>query len=221
MPTNADAPVYTRSPITSYVKRGVNPHRLQALKEHGGRTILDAGCGSGAYVFELAEQFNIIGVDYQRFEPWEQRPERFSVCDVRALPHAPGSVETIASFEVLEHIEEPRKVLEDFFRICSKNIIITVPNCDITPGMRQSQLVHFHWIDSTHVNFFTLETITALCKEVGFRKVTGTYINAMSFMPLAREAFDFSGLWGKVLSRALSRAKQRPYYLTCMVVAEK
>src|SRR4051794_34276534 len=111
-------------PQVSYGARGVNPERLQAIRDHAGRSVLDVGCGSGAYVLELADQYDIHGVDIREFEPWNLRPERFSVHDVCSLPHSPSSTETVVCFEVLEHVPDPGKVIGDLYRICSKNLIL-------------------------------------------------------------------------------------------------
>ena len=148
----------------SYAARGVNTERLNAILENAGQSVLDVGCGNGAYVLKLADRYNILGVDMQRFETWNAMPHLFSVSDASELQFKDNSFDTVLSFETLEHLTEPKKALREYYRICRKNLILTVPNCDITSGMRQSLMAYYHWVDRTHVNFFDMDTII---EEIG------------------------------------------------------
>jgi hypothetical protein len=76
--------------------------------------------------------------------------------------------------------------------------------------------------DRTHVNFFTLESITELVQNSGFAISQSYYINQISWQPLLSEVFDFSGILGKITQKLLiSRTKKESYYITCLVVAKK
>lgn len=204
-----------------YSRRGCNGQRLAALREFAGQSVLDAGCGNGQYVRMLADQYDIHGVDCDSYVQWDEMPERFSVQDVCHLPHADGSFDTICCFEVLEHLPEPENVLADFYRICRKNVIFTVPNCDISPGMKAANLAHSHWTDPTHVNFFELADAAELCRRAGFRIVKSDYINRMNLTSLIEEAYDFNGVLGRCLKKILQHRERRFYDLTCLVVGEK
>lgn len=220
-PVENDGATASAQLIQTYGSRSINVERLAALRSYAGCSILDAGCGNGNYVLELAKERDIYGVDIHPFARWQVTPDRFSVHDVTSLPHAENSVETVCSFEVLEHLPNPEFVLRDFLRICSKNVILTVPNCELTPGMRQSLLTYFHYTDRTHVNFFTLEELSRMCERVGFRIVHQELINEVSPEALIREVYGLSGLFGRVLMRLLRMKRCVSYHLTCLIVAEK
>ncbi|MDZ4876142.1 MAG: 2-methoxy-6-polyprenyl-1,4-benzoquinol methylase, mitochondrial [Chroococcidiopsis cubana SAG 39.79] len=205
----------------SYAVRGVNTERLNAILENAGQSVLDVGCGNGTYVLKLADRYNILGVDIQHFETWNAMPHLFSVSDASELKFKDSSFDTVLSFETLEHLPEPKEALREYYRICRKNLILTVPNCDITSGMRQSLMTYYHWVDRTHVNFFDMDTITEAVKEAGFKVVKHYYINQLSLLPLLTEAFNLSGLLGKLVQKILLKRQQRKYYITCLVVAEK
>lgn len=205
---------------TSYAVRGINQERFEAILKFAGHSILDVGCGSGAYVIKLAEQRNITGVDYQHFPTWEIMPERFSKSDASQLDREDNSVDTILSFETLEHLPDPQKALQEYYRVCRNNLILTVPNCELTPGMEQSKLIYYHWIDRTHVNFFNQKEIKKLVESVGFRVEQNYYINQINLQPFLLEAFDLSDFWERYLHKFLCK-KQRIYYLTCLLVAYK
>lgn len=206
----------------SYATRGIVKERLDAILNYAGQSILDVGCGSGAYVLALKDQYNISGLDYQKFETWEEAPELFDISDATELNLPDNSVETIVSFETIEHLPEPSKVLEEYYRVCSKNLIITVPNCYLTPGMKQSKLIYYHWIDRTHTNFFSLEELLNLLEQVGFVIEFQSYINQISLMPLVQEAFLLKeNPFTSFINKILTKRYQKKYYLTSLVVAKK
>jgi ubiquinone/menaquinone biosynthesis C-methylase UbiE len=209
------------SRVNSYSARGINLERLEAILENAGHSILDVGCGSGAYVIKLAKDYDIRGVDIQKYEPWEAMPNLFSISDAAELDWKDNSVDTILSFETLEHLQFPEKALREYYRVCRKNIILTVPDCDLTPGMSQSQLIHNHWIDRTHVQFFNMESIIDMIKGVGFKIKKSYYINQISLSPFITEAFELSSIPGRLIRKLLLKRQKHRYYLTCLVVAEK
>ncbi len=208
-------------PVVDYSLRGLNPHRLAAIREHAGSRILDVGCGSGAYVLALANEYEISGVDYREFPTWANNPERFSVSDAHSLKAADASLDTVLSFETLEHLKDPQAALREYFRVCRKNVIITVPNCELTEGLKASGLIYNHWIDRTHVNFWTLRELEELVASVGFSVRVGKHINAVRLGPVMMEAFGISGKlarFGSLVVRGLSR---RAHPMSLLVVAEK
>ena len=210
-----------KQPSVDYSLRGLNPHRLAAIREHAGTCILDVGCGSGAYVLALAKEYEIAGVDYREFPTWSAHAERFSISDAHKLQASDASVDTVLSFETLEHLEDPERALKEYFRVCKKNVIITVPNCELTEGLKASGLIYNHWIDRTHVNFWTLSELERLVTSVGFSIRVGKHINAIRLGPVLMEALGFGGplaRFGSAVVRGLSRRK---HPMSLLVVAEK
>ena len=205
----------------SYSARGINKERLEAILKFAGHSILDVGCGSGAYVLKLAEQYQISGVDYQRFPSWDDRPHLFSISDAAQLDLEDNSVDTILSFETLEHLQNPEQALKEYYRVCRKNIIITVPNCQITSGMEKSKFIYSHWIDPTHINFFKMEDIIKIVKNAGFNVTASYFINKINLQGLISEAFDVSGFFKRKIYQILLKNQKHQYYLTSLIVATK
>lgn len=207
--------------IVDYSLRGLNPHRLAAIREYGGSRILDVGCGSGAYVLALANEYEISGVDYREFPTWANDSERFSISDAHCLKAGDASLDTVLSFETLEHLKDPQAALREYFRVCRKNVIITVPNCELSEGLKASGLIYNHWIDRTHINFWTLRELEELVTSVGFSVRVGKHINAVRLGPVMMEALGINGKlarFGSLVVRALSR---REHPMSLLVVAEK
>lgn len=216
MPTSA-AP----KPHPDYAVRALNPERLAAILAHAGQEVLDVGCGNGAYVLHLADRLRIRGVDYQQFDAWSARPELFGVSDAQRLDLPDGAVDTILSFETLEHLPDPARAMAEYFRVCRRNVILTVPNCELTSGMRGSGLIYNHWIDRTHVNFWDLQSIAELARSCGFRVRVMTHINRINLSPFLAEALGLDGSIGRIVAKFLKRRQRRQYPMTCLVVAEK
>lgn len=206
---------------TPYEKRAVNPVRVRAVEAHAGKSVLDVGCGNGAYVFHFRDKYEIYGVDWTRSKNWDADPERFQTADGARLPYPDESFDTVLSFETLEHLDDPGAAVREYFRVCRKNLILTVPNCDITLGMKQSHLLYSHWGDPTHCNFFNLESIRQLVINNGFVVSGAETVNPINPLPFAAEVLKQRGLFWKILFRLVKDRGPSLYRITCLIVAEK
>jgi SAM-dependent methyltransferase len=204
-----------------YAVRGVNRARLSAIREHAGKSVLDVGCGNGGYVLALSGDRDIRGVDYRPFDAWNEKPALFSVADAQQLDLPANSVDTVVSFETLEHLPDPVAALRRYFLVCRSNVIVTVPNCALTTGMRSSGLIYNHWVDRTHVNFWDIDTACRLIESVGFKVTLRTHINPVSPSAMTAEAMGLSGWSARVAARLLRALERRRYWMTCLIVADK
>lgn len=207
-------------PRVSYEDRRIHPERMRAVLEHAGRSVLDVGCGNGAYVLELSGRYEICGVDERPFESWKKNPDLFSLSRCDELAFEENRFDTVLSFETLEHLEDPARALGEYHRVCRKNLILTVPNCDVTDGMRESHLTYYHWVDGTHRHFFSMPAITELVEKTGFRIAKRCFINEISPAPLWAEAFGLPP-WLGSLGRKFRIARRKRYFLTLLLIAEK
>jgi SAM-dependent methyltransferase len=204
-----------------YSTRGLNPERLAAIERFSGREVLDVGCGSGAYVLHLADRLQIRGMDYREFDSWKPRRALFEVSDAQQLNVSDSSVDTILSFETLEHLPDPERALKEYLRVCRKNLILTVPNCQLTMGMRRSGLIYNHWIDRTHVNFWDMDGICDLISKMGFEVSHRQHINQVSPGGLVFESLGLGGTVARIGAGLLRRLQRQRYWMTSLVVANK
>lgn len=205
----------------AYARRGINKYRLDALQKHGGNSILDVGCGPGAYVLKLADERRMEGVDMTPFDAWSERPALFKVASAMDLPHGDESFETVCSFETLEHLQDPGRALGEFFRVCRKNLVITVPNCRITEGMRRSNLLYSHWRDPTHCNFYDMESLREQVAQSGFEVEQAYYINPINVAPFVMETLGLPDFLQRVGTRLLKRRSRSMHHITILLVARK
>ncbi len=112
------------------------------------QTLLDLGCGDGLFL-EIAKQKGVIctGADQSEVALNKCRGRlgdnvNLVKLDVAsdALPFTQNSFEAVSLLDVLEHVLEPEKLLNEARRVSSKFIIISVPNFSSLPARLQCLL---------------------------------------------------------------------------------
>ena len=144
---------------------------LRFARRHAGPTILDLGCGFGAYSGALQKDglkcFGCdINLDYLRKASATGLP----VANVDSvLPYRDGSFDTVLIFEVLEHVVDVDKVLREAFRVARKNVLITVPNSENIEQMKANDVTYAHMLSSDHLHFFDGESLDELLRRYARR----------------------------------------------------
>jgi SAM-dependent methyltransferase len=137
------------------------------VQEHAGATVVDLGCGLGGYSKVLAER----GLDVRGFDVVPEYVERARELGVRAdvydgerLPLDDGSVDTVFRLEVIEHLEDPARLLAEARRVARESVLVTAPNC--TQDFGRVPVEFSHMLDVDHKQFFTEASLTALLEGV-------------------------------------------------------
>lgn len=150
--------------------------------EHSGKEILDLGCATGDYCKNLQViGFDCTGVDInpQYIKIARSNGINAHVMKGDDLNFPDDTFDTVLLFEVLEHVDNPHKVLKEAKRVARKNILITVPNCTQIPQLRHSGLTYEHVLEKDHVNFFTKNDLEELISRESnnFKVMEGEPIN--------------------------------------------
>lgn len=132
------------------------------------RRVIDVGCGLGSYGRGLlADGYDWIGAEIDAADCAELTrlglPHRH--VDGRMLPFADGAFDAALCLEVLEHIEETRPFLREVHRVAPRQLIVSVPNCELLGYLWDHLATPWHMLESTHVNFFTRWSLGALLRE--------------------------------------------------------
>lgn len=198
--------------------------RLEFVIKFSGKNILDVGCATGEYVGYLLDNgYNALGCDILEYEKWKEiGEENFIKTGIYKLPYKDASQDTVLLFEVLEHLDEPLSALREIHRVCDKNIILSVPNCD-TPGEFNGSGLNFnHWIDRTHVNFFKKDSVIDIIRKAGFEIVELKYINQIFPEIICLNSWNIPEKLISILSKFLNRMNVgKKHYMTIIVVANK
>ena len=149
---------------------------IDICKRHGitGGTLLEIGAGFGTFGQEVTK----TGF-FKRFIAVEPTPGLAATCRKRGLEviespieHAtlaPGSIDVIASFEVVEHLFSPKDILTKAAHFLRPGglMVVSVPACsgfDVMMLREKSSSV-----DVEHLNYFHPESLAKLFERCGFK----------------------------------------------------
>ena len=148
-------------------QRIIGVAHLNFSKKHAGKKILDFGCATGDYCLELKKfGFECVGVDInEEYIKIAREKEVDAYIIEDQLPFSDNSFDTVILIEVLEHIVDPDKVLEEAKRVAKKNILITVPNCEGFEKLKRYNLTYAHFLAIDHKLFFTKDSLEQLLSK--------------------------------------------------------
>jgi ubiquinone/menaquinone biosynthesis C-methylase UbiE len=140
---------------------------VRFARAHTGSTILDLGCGFGAYSLALKEHgLNCFGCDVNFDYLRRAAASGLPVTNAGShLPFADGCFDTVLLFEVLEHVADVHTVLCEAFRVARKNVLITVPNSENVELMKANDVTYAHMLSSDHVHFFDPQSLAELLRH--------------------------------------------------------
>lgn len=130
---------------------------LDLIDRHAGKSILDIGCGHGVYGKELVKRgYEYTGIEANaEYAAEAQKFVNARHMNAEVLDFPDNSMDTVIMFEVLEHLADPYAALSEIVRVARKNLIVTVPNIGPMMECVAYNVVMHHFMESTHVNFFT------------------------------------------------------------------
>ncbi len=138
-------------------------------------SVLDVGCGAGAYGPGLrAAGHEWLGL--------ESNPHCCGILERRGLPYRCVDPEShrlpcddsewdcAICIEVLEHIKDPPLFLAEIARSIKTRALFSVPNLELLPFLHDWGVVPWHLLEADHKNFFTRASLHARLSG-SFRKV--------------------------------------------------
>ena len=123
-----------------------------------GSSVLDVGCGAGAYgpaLIAAGHQRTGVEVNPDCLRLLEQRglPFRRTAPGTERFPCADEEFDEAICIEVLEHIEHPGPFLEEISRIVRQRALFSVPNIEVIPYFKDWETVPWHMLEGDHKNF--------------------------------------------------------------------
>lgn len=140
----------------------VSDEILGFVLRNTGERVLDVGCGAGPYVARLnAAGRNCLGVDIDEAAVLAAKAQNRPVLRMSAyqLAFKDNAFDSVMLVETLEHIPDYHRALKEAARVARSSIVATVPDISVIPSMSKLQVVPWHLLEGTHVNFFTPETL--------------------------------------------------------------
>lgn len=148
--------------------------RLATLTRHvsGGR-LVEFGGGLGATAIgaqRLGFKVTVIEDSAKAIAGGRQFHPELEWIHAAEIPAdtAPASFDAASAFHVLEHIPNPKRLVESFAKILRPGgfLLIEVPNWG--SYVRRLQGIRWHYVVDHHVNYFTRTTLARLIEPCGF-----------------------------------------------------
>jgi SAM-dependent methyltransferase len=154
---------------------------LGGLDLPAGTRILDAGCGSGRNMIELARYGTVTGVELSETSvalARERQCGEVVAGSVLEMPFPDHSFELAVSLDVIEHLEDDLTALREMRRTVAPGgaLLVTVPA--------------YQWLWSGHdeINHhhrrYTRRSLQRVAEQAGWRQVRTTYFNSL-LLPVA------------------------------------
>lgn len=164
------------------LERLVHPY----LRGRTPQTILDVGCGDGRHTKFFAGNGNTVhGLDIRDHRPREAVPFHFRVYDGTRFPYEDGTFDLVASFDVIEHVEDDERMVREMRRVLKPGgrVLLGTPNrtrignlvrtgFGLSP-IRYPLFLEHHRIlgEILHVREYTAPELAALFTSGGFDAV--------------------------------------------------
>ncbi|MBA2248112.1 MAG: class I SAM-dependent methyltransferase [Chloroflexia bacterium] len=149
-------------------------------------TLLDAGCGEGFVTdifLKAMPETSITGFDVLpdsvRLAQLRNPRASISVGDIYAIDHPDASFDVVYSFEVLEHLEDPRRALRELARVAKRAVVVSVPHepffCLANAARGKNLDVTPRGSDPDHRNFWSRGSFGDFVdQELEVEKLTGS-----------------------------------------------
>lgn len=209
----------------SYVWRAGQERRLSLIQQAAGERatgcVFVDGCGVGSYLVRLAERASFaagLDIEVERaIEAHRKGPNTLGGAG-EFLPFSNDSFDMVLSHEVLEHVQDDRKAIQEIIRILKPGgrLILFVPNRGYpfeTHGMYWNRTYHFgniplinylprRWRDklAPHVDVYTRKDLEDLFEGLPVQFIHrsilfGAYDNIIARTPALGKALRFVLQW--------------------------
>jgi SAM-dependent methyltransferase len=159
---------------------------IRAVLDHlplpAGARILDAGCGSGRMLDELADYGRVSGIDVSEMAAEAARARGHGdvrVGPLEALPWEDDSFDLVTAFDVIEHTPDDRATLRELRRVTRPggSALITVP--------AYQRLFSGHDVVNHHYRRYERPSLLAAARETGWEAGRTSYFNSVLLPPAA------------------------------------
>lgn len=173
----------TKDPELRALKEATASRRLADLVAAGaGAPMLEIGCGTGHFL-EAARDRKPVGVDISRtaLALARARASRLAQASPAKLPFADGLFATIALYDTLEHLLDPREALGEAARVLKSGglLHLTTPDIDGMPARFFGK--RFPHVNPEHVCLFGRRSLARILDAAGFQvRTLGTVRKPLS-----------------------------------------
>ncbi|MDI9636885.1 methyltransferase domain-containing protein [Kamptonema cortianum] len=122
--------------------------RLLKNRSQPDHKILDVGCGTGALLHQIQQQFWAAGLDFSHHALSFSRQrglKHLLFADAQSIPLNDGSFDTVISLDTIEHVPNDAAAISEIFRVLKPGgtIIMNVPAFSWLWGPHDVALMHY------------------------------------------------------------------------------
>lgn len=144
--------------------------------------LLDAGCGSGRTLDELAEYGEVSGIDVSAeavFSAQARGHDDVHLAPVEAIPFPDDTFDVVTCLDVIEHTPDDRATLRELGRVTRPGglAIVTVPAYQV--------LWSSHDVANLHYRRYDKRSLRTAARAAGWDVVDQTYFNGLLLAPAA------------------------------------
>ncbi len=125
----------SKNSVSRYLVKNYFTAIADLVKGLDFQKVLEIGCGEGVFLYNLKDHLegkDVTGIDIDPDEIETAKKNvgfaKLSTASGDHLPFEDKSFDLVFCCEVLEHVEDPEKVLKEMKRVSSKYCIVSVPN---------------------------------------------------------------------------------------------
>ena len=149
---------------------------IARLRLDPGTRILDAGCGSGRNMVELADFGEVTGIDISDYSAEVARARNVGpveVGELSALPFGDATFGLVTTLDVIEHVDDDVEALREMRRVARPDgrLLVTVP---AHPSLWSS-----HDVVNHHKRRYTMDLLLANAAAAGWAPEWTTYFNSL------------------------------------------
>lgn len=144
---------------------------LEWLGPVHNQTVLDAGCGVGAFAEPLVAKNSVYGTDYSEksLEFAAKRGLRITCTDLRALPFGAAEFDLVLCISVLQHFEDPRAVIRELTRVLKPGGTLVVAT--LNQESLQRRLLGLWQRPTAFTRMFTVNELRKVYASVGVENI--------------------------------------------------
>ena len=154
--------------------------RFIARQQAPGTSILNAGAASGVSSKWMSALGSVVSLENEPLFVARLREQQMDTIEasVDDIPLSDNIFEVVCAFDVIEHVKDDRKAVEELIRVCKPGglVLLAVPAFNSIRGN--------HDIVNGHYRRYTLSRLKALLAQQPVTNLYSSYFNTILFIPI-------------------------------------
>jgi 2-polyprenyl-3-methyl-5-hydroxy-6-metoxy-1,4-benzoquinol methylase len=168
----------SENPLVRRLMAGFERTLQELLARSKPRSLLDVGCGEGVLVHRWALEMpdrRIVGIDLEEESiqaGWAERRApnlEYRTMPADDLPFATGEFDLATAIEVLEHVPDPERTLDEMARCAERHLLVSVPREPLWRALNLARGAYIGQLGNTpgHLNHWSRRSFTRLLSRYG------------------------------------------------------